>query len=245
MNNEEYLLNYLKKKTGFVHPELNNEQQIRAMMNILLPNSLDDEFYDKQDQYLSSRLAKLKIRDVNDLEFINQIAIYQGDITLLKADAIVNAGNSALLGCFSPLHNCIDNAIHSYAGLEVRRDIMNILDGREVNNGEVIVTLGYNLPSKYIFHTVGPIYTGIHQNDIDLANCYLNCLAKADEMGLKNIVFCSLSTGVYGFPIDRASKIAFNTVKQYLQDSKSDIKVIFDLFSDRDYQIYERLFKEN
>ncbi len=240
MKNELYLLNYLKTKSEFYDPILSQADNIRGMMNEITPYDLSDEFYFKQDEFLQDRLSKLNVIDVNNLEFKDNIALYKGDITLLQADAIVNAGNAALLGCFIPLHSCIDNCIHSYAGLEVRRDIMDILKGREVDNGEVIVTKGYNLPAKYIFHTVGPIYEGIKRNDIDLALCYLNSLEQADKMGLKNIVFCSISTGVYGFPINRASDIAINTVRNYLKEHHSSLKVVFDLFSKFDYEIYER-----
>lgn len=185
------------------------------------------------------------IIDVNKLEFAHQIALYKDDITLIKADAIVSAGNSQLLGCFHPLHNCIDNCIHSYAGFQVRRDLMTILKGREVANAEVVVTKGYNLPSKYIFHTVGPIYNGSRQNEIDLRNCYLNCLKKADEMRLESIVFCSLSTGVFGYPIEKASKIAVETVEQYIKETHTKLKVTFDLFSKEDFIVYERTIKKS
>ncbi len=212
-------------------------------MNVIMPNDLSDEYYLKQDEYLKDILKSKTIVDVNELDYKDNISLYKGDITLLKADAIVNAGNNRLLGCFSPLHLCIDNCIHSFAGLQVRRDIMNILNGRLVNNSEVVVTKGYNLPSKYIFHTVGPIYNGSKQNEIDLRNCYINCLDEATKLNLNNIVFCSLSTGVFGYPIEEASSIAINTVKEYLKKNYSNIKVIFNLFSDKDYLVYEKKLK--
>ena len=144
--------------------------------------------------------------------------MYKGDITLIKADAIVNACNNKLLGCFVPGHHCIDNAIHSFAGLEVRRDLMKVMEeqGRDEPNGRCKVTKAYNLPSKYILHTVGPVYSGSKQDNIDLESCYLSCLATADKMNLKSVVFCSLSTGIFGFPIEKASEIAIRTVKKYL-----------------------------
>lgn len=215
----------------------------RALMNITIPNNLSEEYYNLQDFILQEKLKKKTIVNIYSFRFNNQIALFQGDITTVKADAIVNAGNSQLLGCFHPLHNCIDNCIHSFAGLQVRRDVMNILKGREVANAEVIVTKGYNLPTKYIFHTVGPIYNESKQNEIDLRNCYLNCLKKAVEMNLESIVFCSLSTGVFGYPIEKASKIAVETVKQYIHDSKTKLKVIFDLFTEEDLSVYERTIK--
>ncbi len=240
--NEEFLIRELKKYSDYDNEELMPPYRIRAMMNRVLPLSLSEEFYKKQDEYLS--MDRGIIVDVNKLEFNHQVALYKGDITLIKADAIVNAGNSQLLGCFHPLHNCIDNCIHSYAGLQVRRDLIRILNGRKVSNAEVIVTKGYNLPSKYIFHTVGPIYNASKQNEIDLRNCYLNCLRKADEMNLESIVFCSLSTGVFGYPIEKASKIAIETVKQYIYETKTKINVIFDLFAEEDLKVYERTIKK-
>lgn len=241
--NEKYLISELKKYSDYDNDKLMPPYRIRAMMNRVLPLHLSEEFYKKQDEYLS--MNRGIIININQLEFDHQIALYEGDITLIKTDAIVNAGNSQLLGCFYPLHNCIDNCIHSYAGLQVRRDLMNILKGREVANAEVVVTKGYNLPSRYIFHTVGPIYNESKQNEIDLRNCYLNCLKKADEMKLESIVFCSLSTGVFGYPIEKASKIAVETVKQYIYKTKTKIKVIFDLFSKEDLSVYERTIKKS
>lgn len=241
--NEDYLIDYLKTKSSFYNPSDTKFNKIRGMMNVIMPNDLSDEYYQKQDEYLKDIIKSKTIVDVNELDYNDNISLYKGDITLLKADAIVNAGNNRLLGCFSPLHLCIDNCIHSFAGLQVRRDIMNILNGRLVNNSEVVVTKGYNLPSKYIFHTVGPIYNGSKQNEIDLRNCYINCLDEATKLNLNNIVFCSLSTGVFGYPIEEASSIAINTVKEYLKKNNSNIKVIFNLFSDKDYLIYEKKLK--
>lgn len=221
-----------------------NFNTFRALMNITMPNCLSEEYFHMQDFILREKLKNEDIVNLNSLNFENQIALFKGDITKIEADAIVNAGNPQLLGCFHPLHKCIDNCIHSYAGLQVRRDLINILNGRNVLNAEVVVTLGYNLPAKYIFHTVGPIYNEAKQNEIDLRNCYLNCLKKADEMNLESIVFCSLSTGIFGYPIDKASKIAVKTVKQYLNETKTKLKVLFDLFTEEDFNVYERTIKE-
>lgn len=246
--NEEYLIETLSSVNGVKVPESENKNQlIRALMNITMPVNLDGEFYQKQDEYLQGLLSKKKITKATDILAGKQIAIYLGDITEIEADAIVNACNSALLGCFVPGHHCIDNAIHSFAGLEVRRDLMNGLQGKEEPNGRCRVTSGYNLPSKFIFHTVGPMVTGqvTKKDEEDLKNCYLSCLKKADEMGLKTLVFCSISTGLYAFPIEHASKIAYSTVTDYLKSTNSKLCVIFDLFSKGDYEVYERLSKEN
>lgn len=245
--NEEFLINYLEdyNKTRFDYIQ-NKQDKIRALMNITIPNNLSEGFYKKQDEYLQDLLKNKKIIYASDILKNNQIALFLGDITTINADAIVNAGNSQLLGCFAPLHYCIDNAIHSFGGLQIRRDLIDIMQGGKEANGKCKVTKAYNLPCKYIFHTVGPIFRGVITKmiEIDLLNCYLSCLKKADEMGLKNIVFCSISTGVFGFPIEKASKIAINTVKNYLKETNSKLKVIFDLYSQKDYEMYENEFRE-
>ncbi len=218
---------------------------LRALLNITMPYNLSDEFYDKQDGVIKEIVAKKEIFNVNNVD--DGISLYKGDITLIKADVIVNACNNKLLGCFVPGHHCIDNAIHSFAGLEVRRDLMKVMEeqGHDEENGKCKVTKAYNLPSKYIFHTVGPVYSGSKQDTLDLESCYLSCLKVADKMKLDSIVFCSLSTGIFGFPIEKASEIAIRTVKKYLEKENKNIKkVIFNLFSDGDYDVYDRKIKE-
>ena len=241
--NEDFLISYLENYNKIKFDYIKNKQdKIRAFMNITMPISLSDEFYQKQDEYLKDLLKDKKVFEASDILKNNQITLFLGDITTIKADAIVNAGNSKLLGCFAPLHYCIDNAIHSFGGLQIRKDLMEIMQGGKEANGKCKVTKAYNLPSKFVFHTVGPIFEGTitKQMEIDLANCYLSCLKQADEMKLDNIVFCSISTGVFGFPIEKASAIAISTVKNYLNQTKSNLKVIFNLFSQKDYDIYER-----
>ena len=242
MDDLRWCINYLKEYNHINSLiDVNDFNTLRGLMNITMPYDLSDEYYQKQNNILKELLSKKEIIDVSS--FKDGISLYKGDITLIKADAIVNACNNKMLGCFVPGHHCIDNAIHSFAGLQVRRDMMAIMDmqGHDEANGDCKVTKAYNLPSKYIFHTVGPIYSGIKQDEIDLANCYLSCLKKADEMGLESIVFCSLATGIYGFPIEKASLIAINTVKEYLDKENKNIKkVIFDLFSQNDYLTYKK-----
>ena len=245
MNNLVWCIDYLKEYNNLKYNMDYNFTTFRGLLNITMPYNLSNEFYERQDIVLQHLLANKKKVDVKD--FNEGISLYKGDITVINADAIVNACNSQLLGCFIPGHHCIDNAIHSFAGLEVRRDLMVVMkeQGHDEENGKCKVTKAYNLPSKYIFHTVGPIYSGIKQDEIDLRNCYLSCLRKADEMNLESICFCSLSTGVFGYPIDQASSIAVETVKKYLKEENKHIKkVIFDLFSDNDYQIYQLKLKE-
>lgn len=243
--NEDFLIEYLSKQSGenFEHLTDKNDK-IRALMNISIPENLSDEFYKKQDEYLQNLYLSKKVVSADDILKNNQISLFLGDITLIEADAIVNACNSKLLGCFAPLHYCIDNAIHSFGGLQIRRDLLPVMkqqNGFEPN-GKCKVTKAYNLPCKFVFHTVGPISRGfVTKNmEVDLRNCYQSCLQKADEMKLKNIVFCSISTGVFGFPIEKASDIAINAVKTYLASTNSKLKVIFNLFSQKDYEIYEK-----
>ena len=221
---------------------MSDEALFRALQNITMPYDISEEFYQKQDAVLQEILSHKRITDVAD--FDDGISLWKGDITLLKADAIVNACNSKMLGCFMPGHHCIDNAIHSFAGLQVRRDMLAIMkeQGHDEPNGECKVTKAYNLPSKFIFHTVGPIYSGKAQDEIDLKNCYLSCLKKADEMGLDSLVFCCLSTGVFGYPNDKAAELAVKTVRQHLEGTDSNVKkVVFNVFLDKDYDIYKRL----
>lgn len=205
------------------------------------------EFLSLQDEYLSERKNERGIADVKNLVYSDGISLFKGDITTLNADVIVNAANSAMLGCFHPLHNCIDNAIHTFAGVQVRLDCNNIMKGREAENGEIIVTKAYNLPSRFIFHTVGPVVYGrvTKENESDLAKCYLNCLAKADEMKLKSIAFCCISTGVFGYPKEEAALLAVKVVREYKEQTPSDVKVIFDVFEEEDYELYRRILGKN
>jgi len=247
--NEEYLISTLSKVNGVDPADLSlfgsEENQIRALMNVTMPFDLPPEFYRKQDEYLKDRLSREKVIDVSLLP--GRISLYRGDITLLKADAIVNAGNSALLGCFVPLHSCIDNAIHSKAGLEVRRDLMQVMSrqGHEEENGKVKVTQGYNLPSAWIFHTVGPQVRGsvTSQDEEDLRSCYLSCLKEADRRNVKSLVFPCLSTGLFDYPIEPASLLAVMTVKNYLEKTGSNLHVVFDVFSPRDESVYRNVFR--
>lgn len=241
-------IDYLLKANAIDDINYNvKDDKLRALMNITMPTYLPEEYYYYQDLALQRRLKHKEIIDVNDLKYESNISIYKGDITLLKADAIVNACNKYLLGCFSPLHSCIDNAIHSFGGLQIRRDLMEIMKTKEYEeNGKCEVTKAYNLPSKYVFHTVGPIIEGrVTKEDVeDLRNCYISCLKKAVDMKLQTIVFCSISTGVYNFPIMLASKIAIETILEFQRKNKTNLKIILDVFSEKDYKVYEQRFRE-
>jgi len=246
MTDIEWCIEYLKG-VNRIEGDLGSDKEasFRALTNITMPVDLSDEFYRRQDAVLQGILSRKKVVDVSS--FPEGVSLYQGDITLFKADAIVNACNSKMLGCFVPGHHCIDNAIHSFAGLQVRRDMMKVMaeQGHDEPNGQVKVSLAYNLPSQYIFHTVGPVYSGTPMDERDLASCYLSCLRKAEEMKLESIAFCSLSTGIFGFPIEKASKIAINSVTSFLEKGSKNVKrVIFDVFSPSDYQTYQLAMKE-
>ena len=217
---------------------------LRSLMNIRMPAPLSEEFIRIQDEYLKQEIADKGITDIADLNPIeNGIYLWQGDITTLKCDAIVNAANSQLLGCFHPLHNCIDNCIHTYAGIQLRNKCSELMkkQGYEEPTGRAKITLAFNLPCKYVIHTVGPI---VNVNLTDehrelLKSCYLSCLKIAEENRLKSIAFCCISTGVFGFPKKEAAKIAVDTVREFKKNS--DIKVIFNVFKDEDRIIYENL----
>lgn len=253
MKNIDWCIDYLKRVND-INQKINlpKERELRALMNITMPNNLSDEFYKKQDFAIKEIYDEKVVVDVIDITPIkNKIYLYKGDITLIKADAIVNACNENLLGCFHPLHKCIDNAIHSSAGLEVRRDLIKIMkaQGKTEENGKCKVTKAYNLPSNYIFHTVGPkVYGNVtKENEIDLENCYLSCLKKANEMNIKSIVFPCISTGIYGYPKEEAATLAYSTIKKYLEDNPNTSinKIVFNVFTEEDYEYYKRIIIKN
>ncbi len=222
----------------------------RSLCNIRLPKDVSYEFLEIHDEYLKLEALEKGVVQFSTLEPIdNNIYLWQGDITRLAVDAIVNAGNSKLLGCFQPLHNCIDNAIHSFSGVQLRNECNKIMlqQGFDEKNGCAKITSGYNLPCKYIIHTVGPIVYGevTKENINDLKNCYLESLKLAENKGLKSIAFCCISTGEFCFPNLEAGKIAIETVKGYLENTKSGIEVVFNVFKGIDYEIYRRLLSSN
>ncbi len=242
MKSIDFCIEYLSKNNHFqVTNTLDKFSIFRSLMNVSMPYSFSEEYYQKQDEVLQEELSKKTIIDGDSLEYVNNIALYQGDITLLKTDAIVNACNEKLLGCFIPLHSCIDNVIHSFAGLQVRRDLLSVMEkqGEDEKNGQCKVTKGYNLPAKYIFHTVGPKVSirPTIEDKIDLRNCYISCLNEAVKLNLETIAFPSISTGIYGFPKSLASSIAIKAVRDFLETHS--LKVIFVTFSDEDTYLYK------
>ena len=250
----EYLIQYLlKEKIPFGRQNIPTDKQgqenlLRSLMNVRPPRPISNDFLKIQDEYLTERNIERGITDVDTLAPVKsdlRLYIWQGDITTLKCDAIVNACNSQMLGCFSPMHACIDNFIHTYAGMELRLKMHEIMakQGHEEETGKAKITSGYNLPTKYILHTVGPIIQWkVTKEDEDLlASCYTECLKLAADTGVESIAFCCLSTGVFRFPQQRAAEIATNTVKQYLNKDSRIKKVIFNVFKDEDLKIYSGL----
>ena len=221
---------------------------LRCLMNVREPGTLSELFLQAQDELLSREREKKGVVHVAELLPIpgdERLILWQGDITRLDADAIVNAANSALLGCFRPGHNCIDNVIHSAAGLQLREECAAIMrrQGHEEPTGQAKITPAFNLPCRYVIHTVGPIVQGrlTRRHEEQLASCYRACLRLAEENRCRSIALCCISTGVFGFPKPRAAEIAVQTVRAYRANRHSEIEVIFNVFQDEDYGIYRAL----
>lgn len=217
---------------------------LRALMNVRPPAPISEEFLAVQEAYLQKRLSEDDIVDIDDLSPIERgVYLWQGDITRLRVDAIVNAANSRLLGCFVPGHHCIDNAIHTFAGIQLRlacAELMRVQEHDEPT-GKARITPAFNLPCDYVLHTVGPVVNGVPSapDRKQLASSYRSCLRCAEENGIASIAFCCISTGVFGYPQGEAARVAVATVREHLQASGSDMKVVFDVFSDNDRRIYE------
>ena len=212
----------------------------RALMNVRPPMPASEEFLQVQDEELQALLAGKGVVEIAG----QSLCEWQGDITRLKVDAIVNAANSQMLGCFVPLHRCIDNAIHSAAGVQLRLACAEMMHGTEEPTGSARITSGFNLPAKYVIHTVGPIVTTsrpLRQQEVQLASCYSSCLDLADRHGLESIAFCCISTGEFRFPNDRACDIAVSTVRSWMASHpESSVKtVIFNTFKDIDHELYQ------
>lgn len=221
-------------------------QLLRGLMNLRAPQRTDADFLKMQDEYLQGENAAKGIADVADLTPIQPgLYLWQGDITTLQCDAIVNAANSGMTGCYIPNHRCIDNAIHTYAGVELRLACAELMEqqGYPEPTGRAKITPAFNLPCRYVLHTVGPIIDGrVTKADKELlASCYRSCLALAAENNLESVAFCCISTGEFHFPNDLAAQIAVETVKQFMNRKTSVKKVIFNVFKDLDKAIYEKL----
>ncbi|MBR6039268.1 MAG: protein-ADP-ribose hydrolase [Clostridia bacterium] len=217
---------------------------LRGLMNVRPPKAVSEEFLAVQDAYLREAIREKGVTKLSDLTPIRPHQyLWQGDITTLAVDAIVNAANSALLGCFTPNHACIDNVIHTYAGVQLRLACDEIMraQGHEEPTGGAKITPGFNLPAKYVLHTVGPIVSGrlAERHCKELASCYESCLTLAAENGIGSVAFCCISTGVFGFPQREAAKIAVETVTAFQKERPID--VVFNVFKEADLRIYQAL----
>ena len=226
--------------------EISQRKLLRALMNIRPPMPLDKNFLRLQDELLSAEVLERGIVKISDIPEVEpNIKIWRGDITRLEVDAIVNAANEKLLGCFIPLHGCIDNAIHSAAGLQLREACNKIMElqGHDELTGSAKITPAFNLPSKFILHTVGPIIPIEREPTLDeenlLASCYESCLKLAVEKNLRSVAFCCISTGEFHFPNLRAAEIAISTVKKFL--ATHELEIIFNVFKELDEKIYRKL----
>lgn len=253
---------YKELETGGYSPE-EKKNAIRSLMNIRMPGKLSDELVDLQDAYLQAEQKVKGVVTLTDIPTIKEqfnsnsphadkVSLWQGDITRLEVGAIVNAANSQMLGCFVPCHRCIDNAIHSAAGMQLREECSQIMNHRRMKygrnyeepTGTATLTKAYNLPCDHVIHTVGPIVYGRLNDKLcqDLRNCYENVLQCCLENNIKSVAFCCISTGEFHFPNDKAAKIAWETVTAFLEKHGGCLeRVIFNVFKDSDRDIYEQL----
>ena len=247
-----YLLReLLKEKKEYADMEIpaeisSQKRLLRSLMNVRFAAPISEEFQRIQDAYLQEEKEKKGVVTLDMLEeHEDNLYLWQGDITRLQVGAIVNAANSGMTGCYQPCHACIDNCIHTYAGIELRNYCQNMMDaqGHEEPAGQAKITPGFNLPCDYVIHTVGPIVRGAltRQHEEMLASCYRSCLEMAENYRVTSIAFCCISTGVFLFPNRRAAEIAVETVKRYKQETGSRIKVVFNVFKDLDKEIYQEL----
>lgn len=262
----DYLVKELcnaSKQYKDLHVEKSDRRIVmRSLMNVRIPSSISSEFIQIQDEFLQQEAFEKGIVRLEDVQTMNEqygsdyiygdkISIWQGDITRLAVDAIVNAANSQMLGCFVPLHKCIDNAIHSAAGIQLREECNQYMQRKrkqqynyEEPTGSAVVTNGYNLPCKYVIHTVGPIvaYKLTEALKEDLHSCYRSCLSAALEKGIRSIAFCCISTGEFHFPNEEAADIAVEEFEKTLRDFSDKIdRIIINVFKDTDCEIYEEL----
>ena len=224
------------------------KSMLRSLMNIRMPGAIDEEFLSVQDEYLRQVSVEKGTVTISDMEEIQpDIYIWKGDITRLKVGAIVNAANSGMTGCYRPCHNCIDNCIHTYAGIQLRLTCAEIMEeqGYDEPTGQAKITPAYNLPCDYVIHTVGPIVQGklTQEHEELLSSCYRSCLEIADANQVDSIAFCCISTGVFMFPNERAAEIAVKTIKEYKEKTGSSIQVVFNVFKDLDEEIYRELLR--
>ena len=244
------LLSEFPQYNDLVIPDNEEAQKrlLRSLMNIRPPRPVSEAFLKIQDEYLGEAVAEKGVTDSASLpasSLDSRLVLWRGDITTLKIDAIVNAANSALRGCFVPCHSCVDNIIHSVSGIQLRLACDRIMNeqGHDEPTGKAKITPAYNLPSEYVIHTVGPIVSGplTDQHCRQLADCYRSCLELAADNGLKSIAFCCISTGEFHFPQKKAAEIGVRTVTDYLNRDSRIGKVVFNVFKQEDYDIYKGL----
>ena len=222
---------------------------LRSLMNVREAAPVSADFLAVQDEYLRAAIAEKGVTDLADLTPVRgELYLWQGDITTLRCDAIVNAANAGMTGCYRPCHNCIDNCIHTYAGVQLRSDCAALMarQGHPEPTGQAKITPAYNLPCRYVIHTVGPIVEGrLTRRHCDLlAASYRACLAAAAEKGCQSIAFCCISTGVFGFPKQEAAEIAVATVESWKRETGSPMQVIFNVFGNEDLSIYQSILSK-
>ena len=267
----DYLLHEFKKDSGRYRDLETGKDYgekrmlLRSLMNIRMPGKMNENVVKVQDEFLTEEAREKGIVELTDIPtaaeqygsshpYADKISVWQGDITRLRAGAIVNAANSQMLGCFVPCHKCIDNAIHSAAGIELREACSHYMKRRRMQygaryeepTGRAVLTKGYNLPTDYVIHTVGPIVGGSLNQKLkdDLKSCYLNVLECCVEHGIRSVAFCCISTGEFHFPNDEAAKIAADTVTGFLKEHGPDFdRIIFNVFKDVDRELYEAELK--
>lgn len=226
--------------------EANLFRIFRSLVNVREASPVSEEFLKVQDEFLKEETASKGVVGIEEMQEVSpDIYLWQGDITRLKVGAIVNAANSGMTGCYYPCHSCIDNVIHTYAGVQLRIECGEIMhaQGHPEPTGKAKITGSYNLPCEKVIHTVGPIVSGrlTEEHCQLLKSCYLSCLELADKEGLDSIAFCCISTGEFHFPNEAAAHIAIDTVTRYKAETGSGIKVIFNVFKDIDLEIYKSL----
>ncbi|WP_461206608.1 protein-ADP-ribose hydrolase [Clostridium sp. DL1XJH146] len=265
----DYLLSALiSESKQYQNIDLNKvgdkRELLRSLMNVRLPKTISKEFFEIQDDFLRQEVINKGIVKFNEIKtideefnsknkFANKISIWQGDITRLEVDAIVNAANSQMLGCFVPCHGCIDNAIHSVSGVQLREVCNEYMQKKRKNTvnyeeptGSAMLTKGFNLPCQYVLHTVGPIVGNRLNNSLkqDLKNCYKGCLTIALENGVRSLAFCCISTGEFRFPNDEAAKIAIESINEFMEQNIDSIdRIVFNVFKDIDYELYKQLLQ--
>ncbi len=251
---------FLQDSEGYAHlpvppDEEGRRRLLRSLMNIRMPRELPGDVLKIQDEYLTERAREKGVVTLAQIPVIRDgLSIWQGDITRLQVDAIVNAANSQMLGCFVPLHACIDNCIHTFAGVQLRaacdREMGRLRrkygKGYEQPTAVPLLTDAYNLPARKVVHVVGPIVSGPLTAELEgeLADCYANTLTLCAENELRSVAFCCISTGVFHFPNRRAAQIAVETVEGWLRAHRGQVdRVIFNVFKEEDRGYYEALIR--